>query len=66
MNKRIFDQRSIGAIATTSTYEEFCRYMSKTEICLFRDEWSYSFYSQFIDNNEDARINLYTQIRNEN
>ncbi len=64
-NKRYFSEKNIR-IHANSTFESFDMYMLKPDASFLTDEWTYVFYKEYTQSEEEIRKQLHKNLKNEN
>ena len=64
-NKRFFSEKNIR-INANNTFESFDMYMLKPDASFLTDEWTYVFYKEYTQSEEEIRKQLHKNLKNEN
>jgi hypothetical protein len=64
-HKRIFSVKLIREKSKDFTYSEFRKWVISSDSHIFRDEESYKIILDFLAINEEGRMKLYDQLRND-
>jgi hypothetical protein len=64
-NKRFFSEKNIR-IHANNTFESFDMYMLKPDASFLTDEWTYVFYKEYTQSEEEIRKQLHKNLKNEN
>lgn len=64
-NKRYFSEKNIQSNAE-GTFDSFDMYMLNPDAAILTDEWSYKFYKEYTQENEEIRKQIHENLKNEN